>query len=42
MVERSPKMTRIIGLAGWIWRRSENGASFCHVDKMSPVVRFKP
>jgi len=31
-----------VGLAVWICRRRAKGASFCQVDKMSPVVRSRP
>ena len=30
------------GLLGWSWRNRAKGASFCHVERMRPVVRSKP
>lgn len=33
---------RMKGSAGWICRRRANGANFCQVDRISPVVRLSP
>lgn len=41
-VEVSPRKIRRFGLVGCIWRSRAKGASFCHVDISSPVVRFNP
>lgn len=31
-----------VWLLGWICNRRENGAIFCHVARMRPVVRLRP
>lgn len=41
-VERIPRVIRRGELVGWIWRRRAKGASFCHVERMRPVVRLSP
>jgi len=41
-VERRPRVMRREGLAEDIWRMRAKGASFCHVDRISPVVRSRP
>lgn len=41
-VEASPSAMRMNGSVGWICTRRANGASFCQVDKISPVVRLSP
>lgn len=38
----SPSAMRSVELAGWICRRRAKGASFCQVDRISPVVRSNP
>lgn len=35
-------MMRIDEFVGWICRRRAKGASFCQVERMSPVVRSNP
>lgn len=37
-----PSRIRKSALFGCIWRIRANGASFCHVDRIRPVVRSSP
>lgn len=41
-MEARPSKINIEEFEGWTCRRSEKGASFCHVERMRPVVRSKP
>lgn len=41
-MERMARRIRSVWLLGWSWRRREKGAIFCHVAKISPVVRSSP
>lgn len=41
-MEVRPRKISIVEFDGWIWRRSEKGASFCHVERIKPVVRSSP
>ena len=41
-MEAKPRIMGIIESAGWIWRSKANGASFCHVDRIKPVVKSSP
>lgn len=41
-VDVSPRKIKKSALFGCICRMRANGASFCHVDKISPVVRSSP
>lgn len=37
-----PSRINSVWLLGWICSSREKGAIFCHVARISPVVRFKP
>ena len=37
-----PSVMRIVALAVGIWRIRAKGASFCHVERISPVVKSRP
>lgn len=41
-VEVMPRAIRIVGLVAWICKSRAKGASFCQVDRISPVVRSSP
>lgn len=41
-VDETPKIIKRVGLLGWSWRNRAKGASFCHVDKIRPVVKSRP
>lgn len=41
-MDASPRKINRFEFAGCICRRRANGASFCQVDRMRPVVRFRP
>lgn len=42
MVEVSPRIIKRVVLAQGVCTNKANGASFCQVDKISPVVRSRP
>lgn len=42
MVEVSPRIIKRVVLVHGVWINRANGASFCQVDKISPVVRSRP
>ena len=41
-VEARPRAMRRLGLVAWICIRRAKGASFCQVERMTPVVRSNP
>lgn len=41
-VEVSPRITKRVVLVQGVWTSKAKGASFCQVDKISPVVRSRP
>lgn len=41
-VDVSPRKMRKFVLSSCSWRMRAKGASFCHVDRMSPVVKSSP
>lgn len=41
-MEATAKKVVRAGFTGATWQSKMNGASFCHVDKMSPVVKSSP
>jgi len=41
-VERSPREIKRVAFDGWSCNRRANGANFCHVERIRPVVRSSP